>query len=524
MEIRLRKSYMAALAKLGTAEQERIEKFISKLDRDPTTLGLHIEPIDNGFVSIRANQRIRVIAQQQGDVLLLHFIGDHDPAYEWAKKRRLLASLEDGSYRFDPDDELDSFGSVDKTSTSSQETILYGEEIVGKLAGSDLPEYIVRSLETCKNEDELYERLETLPQHFQYAALAAIQDLPYHPDPRVAMPRDESNTSVSTLHNSGASLGVTNGSEVSDQIGPTTQVIAASPPTAISASNTDHPVSGIPATALDEAPVASAEVFEPQDEAGDVAAPKPPSDLASIPSEEPEPFDAPTQDQRNRPVGMDLLTEPPSGSCDESIAQPSLDTQPIETASAEVWVMVIPPKHPDRFYRLKIFDGDMLLGEYERCVDETHVQRKISEILATTSVLKAAYTAHGEFTVRWNGVSRTKDIRNALGQVVGHVPFGKLMPEPLAHVALGAGSTDPTDGASPSPVVYNATRLLFRAAVIEPLLPNEAFRVITPDGAFQMTKSEFYRDFANVVASASYREKGIYHYPTLPRRALPYRL
>jgi hypothetical protein len=71
---------------------------------------------------------------------------------------------------------------------------------------------------------------------------------------------------------------------------------------------------------------------------------------------------------------------------------------------------------------------------------------------------------------------------------------------------------------------YKFSRLCFRRDAIEAIGPTEVFRVITPIGTFQMTKAEFHRDFPNVVASKSYRERGIYHYPKLPVRAEQYRL
>ena len=37
-----------------------------------------------------------------------------------------------------------------------------------------------------------------------------------------------------------------------------------------------------------------------------------------------------------------------------------------------------------------------------------------------------------------------------------------------------------------------------------------------------MSKSEFYRTFDNVVRSRSYRERGLYHYPTVPEKALKF--
>ena len=37
-----------------------------------------------------------------------------------------------------------------------------------------------------------------------------------------------------------------------------------------------------------------------------------------------------------------------------------------------------------------------------------------------------------------------------------------------------------------------------------------------------MTKADFYRDFANVAATMSYRKRGLYHYPRTPEKAPKY--
>ncbi len=73
-------------------------------------------------------------------------------------------------------------------------------------------------------------------------------------------------------------------------------------------------------------------------------------------------------------------------------------------------------------------------------------------------------------------------------------------------------------------VEYASTRLTFRRDVIEALCDTDAFRIVTPQGTFEMTRADFYDAFANVVASRSYREHGVYHYPAHPEKALCYRL
>lgn len=71
---------------------------------------------------------------------------------------------------------------------------------------------------------------------------------------------------------------------------------------------------------------------------------------------------------------------------------------------------------------------------------------------------------------------------------------------------------------------YRATRLLFKRDLIEPLPESGLFRVETPVGDFEMTKADFHDAFPGVIASRSYREGGIYHFPKPPVRAERFRV
>lgn len=73
-------------------------------------------------------------------------------------------------------------------------------------------------------------------------------------------------------------------------------------------------------------------------------------------------------------------------------------------------------------------------------------------------------------------------------------------------------------------VTYSFSRLCFLAEKIEPLRWEDAFQVDTPVGTFRMSKRQFRETFPNVVASRSYRENGIYHYPTAPQKAMKYKI
>jgi hypothetical protein len=73
-------------------------------------------------------------------------------------------------------------------------------------------------------------------------------------------------------------------------------------------------------------------------------------------------------------------------------------------------------------------------------------------------------------------------------------------------------------------VVYGASRFAFKADLIEPLAENQIFRIETPEGNFEMTKAEFYRDFLSVTQTKSYKRDRLYHFPTVPERARRYKV
>lgn len=90
-----------------------------------------------------------------------------------------------------------------------------------------------------------------------------------------------------------------------------------------------------------------------------------------------------------------------------------------------------------------------------------------------------------------------------------------------------ASSPVPVDAGTGAPAVTYTyrNRLCFKAKHIEPLEPDQAFRVVVAGiGVYQMTKAQFYGAFPNIVVSASYREHGLYHGPNLHVRAARFRV
>jgi hypothetical protein len=69
---------------------------------------------------------------------------------------------------------------------------------------------------------------------------------------------------------------------------------------------------------------------------------------------------------------------------------------------------------------------------------------------------------------------------------------------------------------------YQATRLLFKASVIERLTDDQTFRIETPEGTYEMTKAQFHTTFSNVVESDTYKRTGVYSYNRTPEKARRY--
>jgi hypothetical protein len=69
-------------------------------------------------------------------------------------------------------------------------------------------------------------------------------------------------------------------------------------------------------------------------------------------------------------------------------------------------------------------------------------------------------------------------------------------------------------------ITYRYSRLTFHRDSIEPLGPDDIFRVETPVGAFEMSKADFYSTFPRVPLSRAYRDNGYYNFKDVPRRAM----
>jgi len=95
--------YFDSLLKLTPNEQSQANKAVMQFQQDPQHGGLHYEKLtafkDKKLRSIRANQDVRIIlaAAEKEDLYLMLHVGHHEPAYNWAAKRKVEINPNTGS-------------------------------------------------------------------------------------------------------------------------------------------------------------------------------------------------------------------------------------------------------------------------------------------------------------------------------------------------------------------------------------------------------------------------------------------
>lgn len=93
MEFRIADTFTDSLARLTSDEQKAVKTTVFDLQIDPSNPGLSFHKLDKAkdknFWSVRATRDIRIIVHRTEGSLLMCYVGHHDPAYQWAERRKL---------------------------------------------------------------------------------------------------------------------------------------------------------------------------------------------------------------------------------------------------------------------------------------------------------------------------------------------------------------------------------------------------------------------------------------------------
>lgn len=93
MDFRIADTFTDSLAKLTGDEQKAVKTTAFDLQLNPANPGMSLHKLDKArdkhFWSVRVSSDIRLIVHKTSDSLLLCYVDHHDPAYEWANRRKL---------------------------------------------------------------------------------------------------------------------------------------------------------------------------------------------------------------------------------------------------------------------------------------------------------------------------------------------------------------------------------------------------------------------------------------------------
>lgn len=174
--------------------------------------------------------------------------------------------------------------------------------------------------------------------------------------------------------------------------------------------------------------------------------------------------------------------------------------------------VIVDDRHPDKVKVINPFGKSMfmpwdLFDEDPISLDATEAQEQL-----TPEQLEAleALNQQAMFEVEMRAKEQSRKVREA--QAPATAPKrsssnSKPRKHPKEHMR-GVGAS------------WSSSRLTFYRHHIEPLGPNQSFRIeVAGFGTLQMTRHEFQTAFNDVTMSSSYRSDGIFTYDQLPEKA-----
>ncbi len=189
LQFRIADTFTQSLAKLTGEEQKLVKTTVFDLQANPANPGMQFHRIDKAkdknFWSVRVGRDIRVIVHKTNASLLLCYVGHHDPAYEWAERRKLEAHPRTGAAQLVEIRETVREITVPKY-VESQEPAPTKPPLFANVSDDDLLGYGVPTdwLEDVRgaNEDSIFEIVDHLPGE----AGEALLDLATGATPKIA--------------------------------------------------------------------------------------------------------------------------------------------------------------------------------------------------------------------------------------------------------------------------------------------------------------------------------------------------
>jgi hypothetical protein len=191
MDFRIADTFTDSLARLTGDEQKAVKTTAFDLQMNPVNPGMQMHRIDKSkdknFWSVRAGRDIRIIIHKTDSSLLLCYADHHDPAYEWAERRKLETHPKTGAAQFvevrERIEEIVVPQPVRAAAVSTLKPTLFAERSDNELLGFGVPAEWLADVRKA-DEDSLLDLVDHLPGE----AAEALLELATGGEPRATAP------------------------------------------------------------------------------------------------------------------------------------------------------------------------------------------------------------------------------------------------------------------------------------------------------------------------------------------------
>lgn len=167
MSILISNNFFASVGKLQPKEAMLATQFLAKFMENPAHPSLKLERVtkakDPNLWSGRINQGLRAILHKVGDTWTILHAGRHDPAYQWAERRQVVANPSTGALQIVTTTER-----AEEVIAAKPEPVqkppLFDEHADAYLLSLGIPDEWLPTVRKIKSEDVLLEIAEDLPE------------------------------------------------------------------------------------------------------------------------------------------------------------------------------------------------------------------------------------------------------------------------------------------------------------------------------------------------------------------------
>lgn len=188
MEFLIADTFTNSLAKLTGEEQKAAKTTAFELQMNPAHPSMQFERVDSSrdknFWSVRVSRDIRLIVHKHGKSVVLCYVAHHDPAYQWAERRKIEAHPRTGAAQLieirETIKEITISKYVEVEQPAAAKPPLFANISDDELLGYGVPTEWLNDVRKA-NEDSIFE----LTDHLPAEAGEALIDLAAGATPRV---------------------------------------------------------------------------------------------------------------------------------------------------------------------------------------------------------------------------------------------------------------------------------------------------------------------------------------------------